>query len=101
MSFQDELLAENEKVVLKIDDLLKWIVPDAFWESGTPAARIKMEASDGEEEEKMLQMFAANNSPLHLDDVRKEKKLCGMQYSCLLCSLKLCCFVHLFLKLII
>lgn len=77
--FQDEVLADGEKVVLKVDDLLKWIVhpDDVSWNTGTRAIQVKMEASDQEAEEKMLQMFAANNSGLQLDDIRKEKKLCG------------------------
>ena len=76
---QDEVLADGEKVVLKIEDLLKWIVhpDDVTWSTGTRAIPVKMEANDQEAEEKMLQMFAANNSGLQLDDIRKEKKLCG------------------------
>ena len=72
-------MADGEKVVLKIEDLLKWIVhpDDVQWNTGTRAIPVKMEANDQEAEEKMLQMFAANNSGLQLDDIRKEKKLCG------------------------
>ena len=82
---QDEILADGEKVVLKIEDLLKWIMhpDDVSWNTGTRAIQVKMEASDQEAEEKMLQMFAANNSGLQLDDIRKEKKLCGeLKYAC-------------------
>ncbi len=40
--FQDELLAENEKVVLKVEDLLTWIVEDkVVWKHGRKAHFIK------------------------------------------------------------
>ena len=74
---QDEVLADGEKVVLKISDLLQWVVhPDeaASWCTGTRAFQVPLDAAD---QEKILQLFAANNSSLQLEDVRKEKKLCG------------------------
>ncbi len=76
---QDEVLADGEKVVLKIEDLLQWIVhPDdaSAWTTGTRAASVQFDVAD-QDQDKMLQMFAANNSGLQLEDIRKEKKLCG------------------------
>ena len=37
--FQDEILAEGEKVVLRVEDLLNWIViRDIYWDHGIIAA---------------------------------------------------------------
>ena len=35
--FQDEVLAENNKVVMRVEDLLDWIVEDASWTYGMKA----------------------------------------------------------------
>ena len=95
---QDELLAEQEKIVLRIDDLLTWVVEGVQWTggsrpfcrddssistpSGTPSAGTSTTPATpttpkDSQYNDLVQVFTTNNNILQLSDVQKEKKEIG------------------------
>lgn len=87
---QDELLAETEKVILSVEDLLKWRVEDGVsWSYGRLAVQDD-EVTKGQTDlycppgsdkaaDELIQAFSANNRQAHLsldlDDLKM--KICG------------------------
>ena len=74
---QDELLAETEKVILSIEDLLRWRVEDGVsWPYGRRAVQDD-EVTKGQSDlycppgsdkaaDELIQVFSANNRQAHL-----------------------------------
>ena len=78
--FQDEILAESDKIVLRLEDLCQWIIDDIDWPIGSHAPcdeDIKVDDKEEAGHAELIKVFAANNYGLQLKDVKKEKKLIG------------------------
>ena len=81
-SFQDEILAENDKFVMKISDLLNWVVDNETglteWKVGTKGVVLQNDAK-GENQPPIdhidQELWAANNAGLKLQDIKKEQKM--------------------------
>ena len=73
---QDEVLAESEKVVLKVEDLITWIVTDPVsWPIGHLAIKASPDPQlENGKSDDLLKVFAANNSGLNFKDVLREQQ---------------------------
>lgn len=69
-------MAVSEKVVLRIEDLLTWIVEDVTWTTGCRGVS-EHEVNSQEPANNLAKYFTANNSALELKDVNKERELLG------------------------
>jgi len=75
---QDELVANDEKVVLRVEDLIRWVVEGADWNWGTLAVCEKDVKSPVLKQSQLSEVFAVNNSSLQYRDLQKEKKVSGI-----------------------
>ncbi|XP_013419272.1 AT-rich interactive domain-containing protein 5B [Lingula anatina] len=76
---EDEILAVSEKIVLKIEDLLKWMVYDVTWTAGSKAIYSADEKNDDIDiQNNIITKSFSNNSALDWKDIEKEKKALGV-----------------------
>lgn len=69
VSFQDEVLAISDKVILRADDLLTWITTDLEWNWGLRTTYNKHSAKDS----MITTRFLSKHLSLNFEDIDKEK----------------------------
>ena len=73
---QDEVIAVSEKVIVKLEDLVKWVHSDfSKWRCGLQAGSVKTESlgRNGQKEALLKYRQSTLNSGLNFKDVLKEK----------------------------
>ncbi|KAF6107518.1 AT-rich interaction domain 5B [Phyllostomus discolor] len=73
---EDEVIAVSEKVIVKLEDLVKWVHSDfSKWRCGLQAGSLKTEAlaRNGQKEALLKYRQSTLNSGLNFKDVLKEK----------------------------
>lgn len=73
---QDEVIAVSEKVIVKLEDLVKWVHSDfSKWRCGLQAGAVKTTAlgRNGQKEALLKYRQSTLNSGLNFKDVLKEK----------------------------
>ncbi|XP_022416295.1 AT-rich interactive domain-containing protein 5B isoform X1 [Delphinapterus leucas] len=73
---EDEVIAVSEKVIVKLEDLVKWVHSDfSKWRCGLQAGSVKMESlgRNGQKEALLKYRQSTLNSGLNFKDVLKEK----------------------------
>ena len=74
--WQDEVLMESDKVPFLLEDLISLLTDTMEWTAGSSPLTHKL-APLPDKALSMLNIFAANNKGLDMNDIHKERKVIG------------------------